>query len=923
MPSKAQFRKQILSQYIQNNSAGNDINKWVCAGVFVSIMGIPNVYAVETVTDNEMLEPASSPQAVENNKEKLEQVANAQGVPQDKIDQLEQKLAQQTNENQVDSYAMLQAQEQDLNNADFRPIELEDLEALPSTKLDSALANEIYAVAEEAKREAQNYRAGQASDPQLDIPELKQEDALTAEISQAPVDVDQLMQSIQSDSQIAVTENEGGRSLGDPSLSVNQEPANAKKPNIFKRLFYRVRPPRLNQPTAVPRITADVNGAPKPLADNIKAKLSAFTVESYADFNSAIPQLRTMSQQAAQAVGYYDAEFAFQKVSDNRVQVTVKPNQPVLVREQNIEFTGPGQRLAQLQVIPVLPDLEVGDIFHQGKYETTKKRINDAAYNNGFFDAYWRLHDVKLERPQNQADINLKFETGERYKLDRVQFRMSDPNKKLPIREEILRTLAPWDESADYTAWRVNLLANNLTNSRYFNYSLVDAVRPDPIEKPLELPPDLQRLVDEQRLDPALFDGSKAPKPVSPESAQNRARTSSLTDEAQFAGTQPSDQADTQKATSQAEEKERENNRLQALAREQKKIPVIVTLNADKLNSLEAGIGYGTDTGIRLRSQYRRSIVNDRGHSFDANLELSEMRQSIDGRYNIPYKHPLNDYISLVGGYEREDRDSIGNGLNLIVESAVAGVDRIIKGSRRDWQHIFGLRYRLDRMTIEGEIPDTLDPDTNWDEIPDFVSATGNTEQQSLLLGYEATKVNSNNRLNPTRGFKQNYKIQLGSKSLLSDVDMAIVNTNWKFLYSLGQNDNHQLLGGASLGYIFTEDFQKVPYNLRFFEGGDQSLRGFDYKSLSPIEYGYKVGGQARAIGTFEYNYQFRDGWRAALFSDFGNAYDEKFNNDTEYSIGAGIRWNSPIGPIRLDVASGISSPDKPIRLHFFIGPQL
>ncbi len=48
-----------------------------------------------------------------------------------------------------------------------------------------------------------------------------------------------------------------------------------------------------------------------------------------------------------------------------------------------------------------------------------------------------------------------------------------------------------------------------------------------------------------------------------------------------------------------------------------------------------------------LRGRYRRAIVNKRGHSFDANMEVSKIRQSIDGRYNIPYNHPLNDYISF------------------------------------------------------------------------------------------------------------------------------------------------------------------------------------------------------------------------------------------------------------------------------------
>jgi translocation and assembly module TamA len=151
-------------------------------------------------------------------------------------------------------------------------------------------------------------------------------------------------------------------------------------------------------------------------------------------------------------------------------------------------------------VIKVLPEQDVGDVLHHGLYESTKARINEAASNNGFFDSYWRLHDVKVEQPQNTADINLRYETGERYKLGGVEFVMSDPSKPLPIDLDVLQSLVTWEPGADYTFWRVNGLANNLTNSRYFNYSLVDAVRPDPVERIRELPPDLQQLVDEQQL---------------------------------------------------------------------------------------------------------------------------------------------------------------------------------------------------------------------------------------------------------------------------------------------------------------------------------------------------------------------------------------------------------------------------------------
>lgn len=916
MPEKIQFKKSMLVQCMNSIFNINDINKLLCASVFLSVFTSPVLYAAENVdAGSTQIQPATSERAIEQNKDALEAAAKQQGVANEKIEQLDEKMAElNTSEQQFDSLQMLKQQEQGFTGQEFIPIQFEDLEDLPMQSVDRSMENEILQVAEDAKIQAQNFRSGLTQAPDVEVPETSQNDI--NEIVQAPINVDQLMQSIQADSKIVVAENESGRSLATQGLA---ESTSTEKPNIFKRLFYKVRPPRINQVEKVPRITAEVDGAPKPLAENIKGKLSAFTVESFSDFNSAVPQLRSLTNQAAQAVGYYDAEFKFEKVSDSRVRVLVKPNDPVIVHEQNIEFTGAGEKLAQFQVIRVLPDLEEGDVLNHGLYETTKTRIVDAASNNGFFDSYWRMHDVMLARPQNQADINLRFETGERYKLGDVEFRMSDPTKPLPIREEILRTLAPWKEGADFTAWRVNGLANNLTNSRYFNYTLVDAVKPEPIIQPLELAPDLQALVDQQKISADALMPQDNKKVVSDTEVESQ----SVADENQFAGVREAQiDPNLSEAQRKAKEKTLENERLQAKAREQKVIPVIVTINADKLNSVEAGLGYGTDTGVRLRSQYRRAIVNDRGHSFDANLELSQIRQSIDGRYNIPYKHPLNDYVSLVGGYEREERDSVGNGLDLLVESAVAGADRIVKGSRRDWQHIFGLRYRLDRITVSEGFEGDFDFDI--DDIPDaFLAPGANSEQQSLLLGYELTKTTADTRINPTRGFKQNYKIQLGSESLFSDADMAILNTNWKGLYSLGSNNDHQFFGGISLGYIFTEDFEKVPYNLRFFAGGDQSIRGFDYKGLSPIESGFKVGGQATAVGTLEYNYQFKEGWRAAVFSDFGNAYDKKFSNDSEYSLGLGVRWNSPIGPIRLDVASGVSDPDHPIRLHFFIGSQL
>ncbi|WP_160243037.1 autotransporter assembly complex protein TamA [Acinetobacter indicus] len=910
------FKKSALSNSM------HAIIQWrhsrqLCLSIFLSLV------AQQGFSQNPpaVTEPASDPVASADMKQEIRDLALSQG--KDTPEELEKIENFQVPSTEPDSLEMLQQQQNSSEPiAAFQPIELEDLDDLPVMPVDANMAAEIFQIAEQAKQEARQYRAEQNTE--VLINDATQQEL--AEINQSPVNVDQLMDSIRADSQIVVEANTSGRTLTE--LGLNTEVADADKPGFFRRLLYKVRPPRELNTARVPRISADVviTGAENSgevsaeayatalenLRANVRGKLSSFTQESFADFPSALPQLRSLSNQAAQAVGFYHAEFKFEKLNDSRVRVLVTPNTPVRVQEQNIEFSGPGENLAQFQVIRVLPDQDVGDVFHHGLYEETKTRINDAASNNGFFDGYWRLHDVKVAQPQNTADINLRYETGERYTLGPAQFRMSDPSKEFPLDMDILESMVPWEDGADYTFWRVNGLANNLTNSRYFNYTLVDTMRPDPLERPTELPPDIQALVDQRKLSAEDFQPVQDQKDLS----STEEVTQSVVDEDQFAGTQEAEQNENiRQLRVEQETQQSEEERLKEQARLEEKIPVIVTLNADKLNSAEVGAGYGTDTGMRVRGQYRRAIVNRRGHSFDANLELSEIRQSLDGRYSIPYNHPLNDYITLVAGYEREERSDVSAGNDLLIESAVAGADRIIKNPRGSWQHAYGLRYRLDRLTQNGVV--------DIDKIPDAFIGNGSTEQQSLLFGYELSRTDSSPRVNPTRGFKQIYKVELGSESLLSDADMAILNAGWRFIYSLGENNDHQFVGRADLGYIVTEDFSKVPYNLRYFAGGDQTIRGFDFKSLSPQIDGFKIGGQALGVGSLEYNYQFREGWRAAIFSDFGNAYDADFSNPTEYSVGLGVRWASPIGPIRVDVASGISDENHPIRLHFFIGSQL
>ena len=778
---------------------------------------------------------------------------------------------------------------------------------------DQAMLNEINQIAAQAK---QNAELQEQSVPSVSQIQSSQDTASSAEFATSnisasqTVDVDQLVTTLQ---QQQVTVPDFQEDSSEPSQSSrNMAETPKKERGFFARLFNRdeENPDIIEK---LPKINVTVRGTEGELNDalqnNVEAKLSTFTQEAFEEFNVALPQLKEMANTAAQAVGYYEAEFKFSKQDEETLVVEITQNDPVLVAEQpDIEFTGAGADEPVFQVVSVVPDLNEGDVLNHADYENMRSRIDNAADSRGYFDSYWRMRDVKVTLPENTADILMKYETGERYQLDAVEFRMSDPDEEFPLRREILEQLVPYEAGADFTEWRTNLLSSNLINSRYFNYTLVNVAKPDPINKPLELPPGLE----------ALRAAQEAQNPTPPPTDTAEVTSQNVVDEGEFIGATDNENESEALAQSQSEAEKRAEgtDKLKTQARETKRVPVIVTLNADNPNSLETGLGYGTDTGVRLRTQYRRAIVNDRGHSLDVNLQLSENYQSIDGRYNIPYKHPLNDFFSVVGGYEREIKDEIGQGVELNIESAVVGAERTIKRPMGQWQHNMSVRYRLDRIDATGNV----DPD----DMPDaFRVVSTDPEQESLLFGYEISRTDQNNYVNPTKGFRQFYRAEVGSESLLTETDMAILNAGWRFIYSLGDNADHQFVGRGDLGYIVTDDFDRVPYNLRYFAGGDQSVRGYDYESLSPEEDGLLLGGQVLAVGSLEYNYQFRDGWRAAVFADAGNAYDENFSNETKYGVGVGVRWASPVGPIRVDVAAGVSEDSVPIRLHFFIGPPL
>ncbi|MDN5565424.1 MAG: BamA/TamA family outer membrane protein [Psychrobacter sp.] len=357
-----------------------------------------------------------------------------------------------------------------------------------------------------------------------------------------------------------------------------------------------------------------------------------------------------------------------------------------------------------------------------------------------------------------------------------------------------------------------------------------------------------------------------------------------------------------------------------AQVKENKKVPLYVFVSSDKPRDAQVGLGYGTDTGVRATGKIDYNLINRQGYQAGAEVELSRITKNATVYGSRPWKHPLNDKLEARLTYEEEVIDKGESTFDLSTQTLKAALARNI---RKDsgWNSSYFVNYRLDKL--ESGVDEIDLQDTPIEFI--FSKPT----QQALLFGYGVNKTDVNNVINPTSGIRQYYSIEGGTESLATDTDMAIVRAGVSGLYSFGEDNKHQLLGSFNTGYIWADDFESVPYKLRFFAGGDRSIRGYDYESLSPVfespvtDKSYLTGGQVLAVGSAEYNYEFIPGFRGAVFTDVGNAYDTDFDTETKVGVGVGIRWASPVGTVRVDVAAGVSEESIPVRLHFFIGSPL
>jgi translocation and assembly module TamA len=323
---------------------------------------------------------------------------------------------------------------------------------------------------------------------------------------------------------------------------------------------------------------------------------------------------------------------------------------------------------------------------------------------------------------------------------------------------------------------------------------------------------------------------------------------------------------------------------------ETREVGIQVNLSPRNRHVYKLGAGYGTDTDARASFGWEMPRINRKGHRLDTELKVSGIGYSVETDYIIPVLDPRTDRLVFSVSEVEEEFESDTSTRRILGVSLNHG--------RGQWRETLSLDYQREEYSLadEDENSTLLIPGVSWSRTwgRDFINVLDGVRFDIALAG--------------------------GSESLVSDTDFSKLGASLKFITSLSPRDRIIMRGG--IGSINTNEFNKIPPSLRFYAGGATSVRGYAYQSLGPENAdGEAIGAENLLVGSAEYEHYFNDRWGMALFYDIGNAVED-FSDDLESGAGFGLRWKSPIGPVRVDLASAISD-DEDWRLHINIGPDL
>ncbi|HEY4555993.1 MAG TPA: autotransporter assembly complex family protein, partial [Lysobacter sp.] len=318
-----------------------------------------------------------------------------------------------------------------------------------------------------------------------------------------------------------------------------------------------------------------------------------------------------------------------------------------------------------------------------------------------------------------------------------------------------------------------------------------------------------------------------------------------------------------------------------------RQVPVAVTLIPAKRDVYTAGLSYGTDSGPGVRLGVERRYVNMRGHKALTQLDYAQRRKTLTLQYRIPAFAWLDGWYTFSAQAADEQTEYIDTRRIEFVASRNGEINQFLTATAS----VHALR---ERWAYAAE--DDLDADT---PVP---YRYGTFTYGSLRGEY----IDVDNRLLPRRGLGGTLMLRGGLEGLGSDVSFGQVHATARWYRGLDARS--RLLVRGELGHTFADaPVGALPPSLRFHAGGERSIRGYAWREvgprIGPEGRRFAVGARNVTTASVEYERYFTDAWGAAVFVDSGSAFDDSPRWRT--GVGFGVRWRSPVGPLRVDIARG------------------
>lgn len=332
-------------------------------------------------------------------------------------------------------------------------------------------------------------------------------------------------------------------------------------------------------------------------------------------------------------------------------------------------------------------------------------------------------------------------------------------------------------------------------------------------------------------------------------------------------------------------------------------VDIVVELAPAKRTIYTAGLFVGTDTGVGVRGGISKRWVNQSGHKWTNDVVLAQRLKTVSSQYTIPLSG--DNERSLNFGATYRDSDTVTSQSRTL--ELVANESELW----HNWVRTIGLHALTGTFDVGKR--------------PDEPESTPGVEHGSSTLVYaegSLTRKQADNFDFVRRGWSVSFDARSTAGGLLSSASFSQITADAKWIRAFWRN-NRLILRGT-LGHTWTNDFDALPPQLRFFAGGDQSIRGYSFQALGPENsYGRVIGGHNLMIASATVEHYFTPRWGIATFIDAGNAFNGTAVQP-KVGTGIGVRWRSPVGLIRVDLGTPVNNAQKHgIELHLVIGPDL